>query len=880
MKLYYYILLPFFIVVLALCVQAEETIVKKISGEEDSVYSLAIGEFDGKNVVLAAGKSNKVSIIEGEENSWHAKEIYRDEWYITSCVVGDFYPMHDGNEIAIVGWSTKVKMLYEENGFWYAETIYEDEDWLYDVAICEFDNRTSVFWVGETGKLMRAYFSKSKFQIEEVFKDEHALSTIKIFKNEIFVGGVSGKVFLIANDRTFEEIFAIPSTITTIDIGDIYSKNEGSEIIVGTYSGKVVILYNDGKWKNETILEDEDVISDLAFGEFYPFNDCKELLVTTWSNKAVLIYEKNGFLVRKELFRDESSLFTCAIGNFDKSTEENEAVVAGQLGRVFKLSFEKRGFYIYATQQELSINIGYEAKIEIVAVAKGGYNTNVTFTALFPKGIEYSFIPNELIPTNITILVIKANESIETGEYETMIFAKGETTNSIKIKLIVRSIASADFIIEVNPKHASVIADYSVEFTVIVSSVNNFSQQISLNITGLVEGMEGKFSNPILYPPASTKLTIFTSANSPEGNYIFILTGYGNGIYHNLTISLSVGALGTPDFAIFVKPSTNALFATSSTSYKIQVISIFNFRNPVTLVAYDLPKGAIGKIEKSPIIPTAETYLNINATGTIITGVYFIRIEGVYLGIKHSTTVRLVVNPNGTPDFEIKVTPHYQKINISSSAVYKIEVKTINNFQAPIYLEMEGVEEIGHYFEINPITETNFTYLILKTYPTTKVGKYNISLIGTGSELRRVVSFELELSRAKALVRFIGIEMKKNVKVGEKVAIDVYIENAGIYDINLTFKVFLDNKFYEEKNIFVQANSIDKERLYWKAKRGSHFFKFVLEKNESYEVENWEIEKKVYVKEALELWDIVVVPMILISILLILVIIAIRLRKY
>lgn len=101
-----------------------------------------------------------------------------------------------------------------------------------------------------------------------------------------------------------------------------------------------------------------------------------------------------------------------------------------------------------------------------------------------------------------------------------------------------------DFTLSVSPASRSVSASKSVTYTVSLASLNGFSGNVSLSVTGLPSRATATWSvNPVPVPSgggAQSVLQISTRKNTPLGTYTLTITGTGGGKTHTQNITLTV----------------------------------------------------------------------------------------------------------------------------------------------------------------------------------------------------------------------------------------------------------------------------------------------------------------------------------------------------
>ena len=202
---------------------------------------------------------------------------------------------------------------------------------------------------------------------------------------------------------------------------------------------------------------------------------------------------------------------------------------------------------------------------------------------------------------------------------------------------------SPDFSINVTPPQRSINAGESTEYNVVVHSINEFQDLVTLSMEGLPDGAQASFDDNPVTPTKETKLRITTLSDTPTGTYTLTIKGEGGGKVHTTTVILEIK--GAPDFTINASPPLRSIYKGEATFYTVVVHSIEGFNESVNLSVEGLPSGASASFDPNPVIPTAESKLNIQTTSDTPSGNYELTIKGSGGEKTHSTTVTLEIKP-------------------------------------------------------------------------------------------------------------------------------------------------------------------------------------------------------------------------------------------
>jgi hypothetical protein len=101
---------------------------------------------------------------------------------------------------------------------------------------------------------------------------------------------------------------------------------------------------------------------------------------------------------------------------------------------------------------------------------------------------------------------------------------------------------SPDFSLAVSPTSRTVARPGSTTYAVSLTSLNGFTGNVSLSVSGLPSKTSASFSpNPVtLGASGSSTLTVSADANGPRGTYTLTVTGTGGGQTHSQTVTLTL----------------------------------------------------------------------------------------------------------------------------------------------------------------------------------------------------------------------------------------------------------------------------------------------------------------------------------------------------
>ncbi|HET9494860.1 MAG TPA: hypothetical protein VFR15_11580 [Chloroflexia bacterium] len=102
----------------------------------------------------------------------------------------------------------------------------------------------------------------------------------------------------------------------------------------------------------------------------------------------------------------------------------------------------------------------------------------------------------------------------------------------------------ADFTLSVTPTSRTVARTQSTTYTVTLASVNGFSGNVSLSVTGLPSKTTASFSPQVVAVPANgsalSTLTINTQKGGPTGTFTLTITGTSGALSHSQNVTLTL----------------------------------------------------------------------------------------------------------------------------------------------------------------------------------------------------------------------------------------------------------------------------------------------------------------------------------------------------
>ena len=113
------------------------------------------------------------------------------------------------------------------------------------------------------------------------------------------------------------------------------------------------------------------------------------------------------------------------------------------------------------------------------------------------------------------------------------------------------------FTLGVDRQEQDACAGSDTVYTIDVSQITDFTEQVTLSLSAAPPNATFEFSQNPVTPPASSVLTIHSSAATPPGKYVMILQGDSSALMRTLTLELTLVG-DTPDAVSLTHPADGA----------------------------------------------------------------------------------------------------------------------------------------------------------------------------------------------------------------------------------------------------------------------------------------------------------------------------------
>lgn len=204
----------------------------------------------------------------------------------------------------------------------------------------------------------------------------------------------------------------------------------------------------------------------------------------------------------------------------------------------------KSDFQVAFSPQSVSMKQGEKATYSGVIDPIGIFNSPVSLSVDgLPLHISSIFNPDSLVPPGNFEFDVMANDQTEAGTYPLTVTAEGGN----RVHQYPLSLDVSAFSITADNTSANLMQLGSAEFNLSVNSLNGYSGQVSINVTGAPVGTKVSLDQSIIQAPGSAKLTLYTSKYARPGKYELTVTADDGLVKHTIKLDFTLEL--NPDIA-------------------------------------------------------------------------------------------------------------------------------------------------------------------------------------------------------------------------------------------------------------------------------------------------------------------------------------------
>ena len=197
-------------------------------------------------------------------------------------------------------------------------------------------------------------------------------------------------------------------------------------------------------------------------------------------------------------------------------------------------------FTLTASPSSASANPGGSVSYSVSVGSSGGFGGSVSLSVSgLPAGATAAFTPTSVVAPGSSTLSIATSSSTSPGSYSlTITGTSGTLVHTSSVTLVVN--APPDFALSISPTTRNVTASGTTSYTVTVSSINGFSDTVSLSVSGLPSGATASFNPTSVTGAGTSTLKVQTTSSTARGKVTLVVTGTSGTLSHAVTASLTV----------------------------------------------------------------------------------------------------------------------------------------------------------------------------------------------------------------------------------------------------------------------------------------------------------------------------------------------------
>jgi endoglucanase len=187
------------------------------------------------------------------------------------------------------------------------------------------------------------------------------------------------------------------------------------------------------------------------------------------------------------------------------------------------------------------ITVGASASYTATISALNGFVGTVSFTTSgLPSGATPTFAPTSVTGSGTSTLTVATDNTVAPATYPFTVTATGGTlTHTANVTLIVNPQPVPDFTLSATPTTATVTSGNSTSYTINVGSLNGFSGNVGLTVSGVPTGATASFNPTSVAGSGSAMLTV-ASGTAAANSYTLTITGTSGSTTHSSTVTLVI----------------------------------------------------------------------------------------------------------------------------------------------------------------------------------------------------------------------------------------------------------------------------------------------------------------------------------------------------
>jgi flagellin-like protein len=334
-------------------------------------------------------------------------------------------------------------------------------------------------------------------------------------------------------------------------------------------------------------------------------------------------------------------VYTITITGDDKNGRVHSATLTLQVNAA-----SNQDFMLSLSSKTVTVQQGSSATNSVTVSPVYGYDRTVTLeTSGFPTGVTYSYNPLSAKPQFTSTLTIGSAANTPAGTYVITVKGSDDTGKVHSDTFTLQITAQPDFDLSVNPSSLNLQSGSSGSSVVSITSLNGYSGQVILSLSGLPSGATASFSKPSGNPSFASILDINAGTANP-GAYNLIVTGTGStdGKTKSTQLTLAIQQETFIDFSLALSSGNINVQQGGSGSNTVTISPINGYNKIVSLSASGIPSGVSASFSPQSGVPAFTSTMSISASTSAAPGSYSVIVEAQGQdGKVHSTTFTLKV---------------------------------------------------------------------------------------------------------------------------------------------------------------------------------------------------------------------------------------------
>jgi len=320
------------------------------------------------------------------------------------------------------------------------------------------------------------------------------------------------------------------------------------------------------------------------------------------------------------------------------------------------------------------------------------------------------------------------------------------------VLLIANSIPAAfAWNLDVSPGSRTVAAGGTTSFTITVSGAIAGNPNVQLLVSPPILGISTSFTvNNVPSPFTSTMIVSVDPSKAPGAYDIPVWAHPSNVLYPgpgNMAAGAHLIVGSTFDFSLTLSPPSISVKQGDTASYQIFITYSDPSYSGTTITVQNVGVGPGMNYQLIPSPPT----LNVLTSQATPQGSYTITLTGSAMGVVHTTSALLVVQPPAPPfDFSISASPTQQTVTPGASTTYSITVGLVSGTSQNVVLAVSGSVPSGVSTSLNPTSGSpSFNSILsISTMSSAAPGQYAITITGTAGTITHTATITLTIGQA------------------------------------------------------------------------------------------------------------------------------------